>query len=63
MELAHYDAQEAAGLRKRGWTVIPPEDRPPLCIGLNGEGCPVRTPRLRCRWCNKTRRLRYRRAA
>jgi len=55
-----YDYQEASSLQKRGWYVRPPEDatRPSQCVGVDYEGCPVRTPRFRCRWCNRTRSLR-----
>ena len=63
MELAHYLHQEAAGLARAGWTVIPPENAewiplPSYCRGVDNEGCPVRTPNVRCRYCNKSRRLR-----
>ena len=56
-----YLHQEADTLRRNGWTVTAPKigpTPPSRCIGVAYEGCPVRTPRLRCRWCNKTRRLR-----
>lgn len=58
-----YEEQEAHALRVAGWVVIAPEDAewepiPSLCRGVDDEGCPVRTPNVRCHWCNKTRRLR-----
>lgn len=59
----HYE--EAEFMRRLGWIVVPPEEqgRPTgLCAGADDEGCPVRTPFLRCRFCEKTRRLRERAA-
>ena len=61
MELYLY--QEAATLRDHGWTVTAPvietdQFWPSYCLGVDTEGCPVRTPNVRCRFCNKTRRLR-----
>lgn len=58
MDTLHYQHQEAAGLRASGWTVREPgPPLPSLCLGADNKGCPVRTPRLRCHYCNNTLRL------
>ena len=61
-DMEMYLYQEAATLRQHGWAVTPPRGKRATygqCVGVRYEGCPVHTPNLRCRWCNKTRRLAY----
>lgn len=59
IDALQYQEQEAHGLRQAGWTVLPPrEPLPSRCVGVDYEGCPVRTPRQRCRYCLNSRRIR-----
>ena len=51
IDLEHYNHQEAAGLRKQGWTVTPPNDRAPC----PGPRCLTMTPGGRvCRYCARS---------
>lgn len=59
IDLDMYRYEEAAALRRAGWTVEPPEGirwQFSRCIGWDNRGCMVRTPRLRCSYCNRSLR-------
>lgn len=56
-----YEHEEAAHLRRVGWTVEPPKGERwafSRCIGAFGKACPVRTANRRCHYCNRTIKLR-----